>query len=286
MKITVPRSDWSELHESCTQVRGHIETLEAANSAEDIYTNAKRVEEANKPLHEKLTYFARSMTKDLSEEQRTLNELLDHDVLEVYFHFRVYLDTLLRKSQKGLSDVVQDTRIGVIATFFGIQGALDSLQFWVNGERLVASPVDLSCFFSRRERFFGEAFDNNLERPVRINVQQGLTASMHEATISTLIFNCCRNAWKHGNAKNLSISAFCEGDQVVIEVADDGKGVNEGIVDRIFEAGFSGGRGKGLGIADARERVQGFGGIIECIPHGGAGRGAKFRITLKKTGGE
>jgi len=68
-------------------------------------------------------------------------------------------------------------------------------------------------------------------------------------------------------------------DTVVIEVVDDGPGLSDELVDRVFEPFFSTkAHGTGLGLAVARTHVEQHGGRI--LVHSGGGQGTVFVVVL------
>ncbi len=72
---------------------------------------------------------------------------------------------------------------------------------------------------------------------------------------------------------------------VNISVADNGPGIPEEIMDRVFDPFFSTkdpGQGTGLGLAVSARLIEGMGGIIEVdTPDGG---GARFSVLLPAAG--
>jgi PAS domain S-box-containing protein len=79
----------------------------------------------------------------------------------------------------------------------------------------------------------------------------------------------------------IRITARREGDQVLIEVADNGRGIPEELQDRIFEPFFSTkstGEGMGLGLSISRNIIEGLGGKISVSSR--QGLGSVFRVLL------
>jgi len=79
------------------------------------------------------------------------------------------------------------------------------------------------------------------------------------------------------------------GAEAVLETADDGRGVREGVRNRIFEPFFTprtGGAATGLGLSIAFGIAAAHGGARELLrrPEDGDGRGACFRLTLPGAG--
>jgi signal transduction histidine kinase len=108
---------------------------------------------------------------------------------------------------------------------------------------------------------------------------------LHQA-VANLLDNACRHSPPDGT---VGISAHRDGDQVVLEVTDEGPGIAPADRERVFQRftrGARGGRdgGTGLGLAIARWVVQLHGGGICVLDPPGparAGRpGCRMRVTL------
>jgi signal transduction histidine kinase len=71
------------------------------------------------------------------------------------------------------------------------------------------------------------------------------------------------------------------GGEVIVEIADDGPGIPQDMMERIFEPFFSKrAGGTGLGLAIARQMIENHAGRIEVESH--LGRGTTFRIRLPR----
>jgi signal transduction histidine kinase len=86
-----------------------------------------------------------------------------------------------------------------------------------------------------------------------------------------------------GQRGAITISTRALGDDVVIEIIDDGAGIPLEVQDRIYEPFFTTkdvGRGTGQGLAISRTIVEQHGGALECVSAPGAG--TRFTITLPR----
>jgi signal transduction histidine kinase len=102
-----------------------------------------------------------------------------------------------------------------------------------------------------------------------------------------VLTNVVRNAADAtGRTGHVEIRGARDGDQVRLEVRDDGPGMPPTVLQRIFEPFFTTkppGKGTGLGLPISARIVEKFGGSIavECPPAGGT----VVRITLPLTAG-
>lgn len=99
------------------------------------------------------------------------------------------------------------------------------------------------------------------------------------ARIAVALGNLVRNALQSSDAAApVQVRVYPLGDQVCIDVKDDGSGIAPGDEDRIFEPFFTRRvNGTGLGLAVARRAVEQHGGTLTCQP---VKSGATFRMLL------
>ncbi len=95
--------------------------------------------------------------------------------------------------------------------------------------------------------------------------------------LSNLVANALRHTSPGGS---ILLSARGMGDQVEIEVADDGSGVPADLKPRVFERFVrdAGSPGSGLGLAIARDVVTAHGGTVELGDREGGGTSVRLRI--------
>jgi signal transduction histidine kinase len=98
--------------------------------------------------------------------------------------------------------------------------------------------------------------------------------------LGNLLDNALRYA---GRGATFRISAALAGDSVVLDVSDDGAGVDASDVPRLFERFFRSDRsrttrGTGLGLAIVKHIVTAADGTAEVT--GGPGEGTRFRFVL------
>lgn len=163
-------------------------------------------------------------------------------------------------------------------------------------ERLTASLLDLSAIEAGPVTLMLRpvvlagivARSVELSRPttgdderVTVEVPPELVVRAAPAELERVLVNLLVNARDHGGP-NIGVRARRDGAQVVIEVCDDGPGVDPDVVGDLFTPFVRGrrtrGRGSGLGLAIVRELVTRLGGSIE---HRGGRPGACFVVRLE-----
>ena len=99
-------------------------------------------------------------------------------------------------------------------------------------------------------------------RSLTRNGTVGLQVSTTPGGLAQAIATLIDNALVHG-AGTVSLTTRQAGDHVVLEVRDEGEGVGDDLIPRIFERSFSGSQRTGLGLALARDLVAADGGRLE-----------------------
>ncbi len=96
-----------------------------------------------------------------------------------------------------------------------------------------------------------------------------------------IISNIIENAIKHSGGKNIWVSVKDEGEEYVVRIRDDGKGIPEEIKDKIFELGIKGkdSKGSGIGLHLVKNIVERYGGTMKMET---GKEGTCFEIHLKK----
>jgi PAS domain S-box-containing protein len=111
--------------------------------------------------------------------------------------------------------------------------------------------------------------------------EPGIAVIAHQALLEEAITNALANAVEHTRSGKVSITAEESGDEVVIEVADTGPGMEPEVRERAFERFFGSSptrRSAGLGLAIAAAAIRASRGRIEL--HSEAGVGTRVRISL------
>jgi len=155
--------------------------------------------------------------------------------------------------------------------------------------RMVPAPV-AQLIAETVERLEPQA--THKRQSVRVDVAPGLTALADAQQVSRALGNLVHNAIKFTppDGEIRVRASLASGDDIQIEVADNGPGISPDDLPRVFERFFRGDRsraggGTGLGLAVSRDIVEAHGGKIWVESEGRPGRGTTFRFTLPSAGG-
>jgi signal transduction histidine kinase len=133
------------------------------------------------------------------------------------------------------------------------------------------------------QEVMGELEENSARAGVRLTVEgdETATAEVRSRMLRVVARNLAENAIRYaGPGSSATLSVTREHRGVVVCVADDGAGVSESDLPRLFERFYRadrsrGSRGTGLGLAIVKHIVASAGGTVEAS--GGRGRGLEVR---------
>ena len=144
--------------------------------------------------------------------------------------------------------------------------------------------------FTEVAPYVAELYAESRERALRAelalesDVPPGLVVPMRPRMLLVVLGNLLDNTLRYaGRGATFRITAYEDGNDVVLEVSDDGAGVDPADVPRLFERFFRSDRsrttpGTGLGLAIVKHNVGAAEGTAEV--EGALGEGTRFRFTL------
>jgi signal transduction histidine kinase len=119
---------------------------------------------------------------------------------------------------------------------------------------------------------------------VELDVEDGVpTISGDLGALNQVFLNLVKNAAEAfpPEGGSIRVSLCCDGDALVVTVADDGPGIPEDAMSQLFEPFFTtkaAGEGTGLGLSISQKIVVAHGGELEVSSE--VGRGARFSVRL------
>ncbi|HEX6043437.1 MAG TPA: ATP-binding protein [Pyrinomonadaceae bacterium] len=163
----------------------------------------------------------------------------------------------------------------VIATFPKADGRK------INFRIVYATTSDVYAMLHRAMRA-GQAVADATGKSIDFSIT--VTASLEKSVCDALadpVIHLVRNAVDHGIETSGHI--VIEASETRITVTDDGRGIDPGILDAIFEPGFSTANvsdfsGRGVGLDVVKNAVEELGGSIRVFSE--PGKGSTFEITL------
>lgn len=154
----------------------------------------------------------------------------------------------------------------------------DVLLFARNGEQQVVSAIELTELITSIERG-AEAMLQQVGASLRIEMDSPpIPLLANSSALASAINNLLANALQAG-ATQLLISAHRAGDDVLVRVVDNGRGMSRELLARIFEPFYTTrSNGTGLGLAVVQSVVQAHQGKIEVASV--EGEGSCFTLRL------
>lgn len=117
---------------------------------------------------------------------------------------------------------------------------------------------------------------------VHLDVAEGLSIEANNGQLNQVWMNLLANAAHAIEGEgNIWIKGFAEGDRIVIEIRDDGKGMSRDVLDRVFDPFFTTkpeGQGIGMGLAICQQIVHRWHGDI--VVNSELNKGTTVRVTL------
>jgi two-component system sensor histidine kinase KdpD len=145
-------------------------------------------------------------------------------------------------------------------------------------------PVDVAAVISAAVARAGRL---HAELEIEVSVADQMPRASGDAVfLEQVLFNLLDNARKYGGDAPVTVYARSDGGEVMISVSDQGKGIPEADLERIFDKFYrrtkGDGRqaGTGLGLAIARGLISAMGGTIKAQSPASHRRGTRFVIRL------
>lgn len=176
--------------------------------------------------------------------------------------------------EQFVSEMEKDvSRLRLVSDRFGKIGSTPQLE-----TRDVVDQVERMVEYIRKRAGGRVSFDVNVhgERPV--------LASISAPLFDWVIENLLKNALDAMEGKgSIVVTINGKAEEVVIDVADSGKGINKQNLSRVFKPGFTTKkRGWGLGLSLSKRIIEQYHQGSLVVKSSEVGKGTTFRIILKK----
>jgi len=287
-EILVSVRDLTDLHRLNSELEESKHQLEASNHdlelmIEDLENTHKQLLESEKlaslgslvagVAHEINTPLGISITSStvMHEEVDQLYKKFDNDSLkrselEAFFEQANEACKILQTNLNRASDLVRSFKQ------VAVDQTVDDLR-----------KIDLKEYLDETLLSIGPSFKYS-KVSVALECEDGIEIETHPGALSQIISNLAINSMTHAYDENsegaIQIKSYLDDDAVVIEYADDGKGISQENLKNIFTPFFTTRRGKGgsgLGLSIVYNLVTGtLKGNITANSE--EGKGTKFRI--------
>ncbi|MFN2524765.1 MAG: ATP-binding protein [Actinomycetota bacterium] len=228
------------------------------------------------------------INSDVTERKRQ-EEFRDHFIANAAHELRTPLTSMLGfvdllTGDRPLSKAEMQTALGAVSRSGArlstiVKDLLDLTRLQMGQMHIDLKPVEVGAL----ARATVEATPPPPEKSVELDIAQGVRALADPDRLDQVLSNLLINAYRYGGSQ-IAVRATTDGDEVVILVSDTGPGVEQSIVEELFEPFTRGNNvspgGAGLGLAITRMLVEACGGRISYEPR--HPRGANFQVTLRK----
>ncbi|MHB1182648.1 MAG: ATP-binding protein, partial [Sulfuricella sp.] len=146
-------------------------------------------------------------------------------------------------------------------------------------DRAVPAKIELGPVLRQFVNRFLQT-ENIPAEAVVLRVGEDLTACFDRQHFDQVLWNLCRNAWRHcrqeAGSIRLQAKVLPPGNVVQLDVTDDGPGVAEALRTQLFEPFFTtDSTGTGLGLYIARELCEANGATLDYVD---TAQGGHFRV--------
>lgn len=216
---------------------------------------------------------AETALEDKVKELQKLNEELDQFVYKTAHDLRAPLANVsgLINVMRNISDPsllpayldLQEQSITKLDSF------ILSISNFTKNARLpvVIDPINMGLLIDDILNGFLYAPNSDKVKKM-VNVEAGVNFFSDKTRVETILRNLVDNALKYANTENeaqLSLAISLEKEVIVIKVRDNGFGIPENVLDRVFDMFYRGSnlsQGAGIGLYIVKETVEKLNGVI------------------------
>ncbi|HEC77277.1 MAG TPA: PAS domain S-box protein [Thermoplasmatales archaeon] len=218
--------------------------------------------------------------KEREKEWEFYNSTLRHDIFnknEIALGYIGLIEkTNLTKKQKQFLDKIKDA---ILDSNKLIENVRKAEEIRKTKEKL--SPINIKKVVESICESYEEQFT---KENIKVHCSLEESKVFADAFLGEIFSNLIKNAIQHADCKNIKIYGKKEGRYYKINVEDDGRGIEEEHLEKIFEEGWKkSGGGSGLGLYIVKKLMERYGGKIDVESE--LGKGTKFVLSFR-TGGK
>lgn len=209
---------------------------------------------------------------DMIERERQATQDASHQLKSPLTAISLRLEEIMTTDSL---DVARDEAAVALAQVERLTGVVDEVVGVMRGQRS-SMPVDVSVM---------DLVDEQVEewvpsfraagREIRVSGRADVVVHAEPGAQAQVLATLLENSLAHG-AGPTTVRVRRTSGWAVVEVTDQGPGIREDLVDRVFERSVSGGSSSGLGLSVARTLVTADGGRLELL----ASKPAVFAVFL------
>jgi signal transduction histidine kinase len=147
-----------------------------------------------------------------------------------------------------------------------LDGVVSNVLHFAQSKRLIVSPINVHSIVQELQQYFSSLYSPQSQFDVQLSGNPYIKAD--EQGVRQCLYNIILNALQavsFAGAIKIVVADSESSDGVSITISDDGPGVPEPIMGRLFEPFTSGRReGTGLGLSIVRRIVEGHGGVVSA----------------------
>jgi signal transduction histidine kinase len=200
----------------------------------------------------------RALSRALSAE-RSFAADASHQLRTPLAALLMRLEEIVHTDDLAEAKVEADVAIGQTERLAGVVD--DLLHRTRAGHADGGRSVSLDTVLSGLEQEWAPAFEA-AGRSIVVSAERAMIVRSSASAISQILNTLVENALQHG-AGLLTVAAVRSGPSAMIEVRDEGPGIDVDLARHIFDRAVTSGAGTGLGLAVARETAESFGGRLE-----------------------
>ncbi|YAL82558.1 sensor histidine kinase [Dermacoccaceae bacterium W4C1] len=189
---------------------------------------------------------------------------------------------LIRIEEISMSDDPHEMRVEAASCIDQVERLTRVVDDLLRRSGTSAGPptkTSLDSVLAALQKEWQPAF-SRARRSIRMSGERDLRLMVRSDDLAQMLSTLLENALKHGSGR-VQIEARRSGPSIVVEVSDEGAGIDASLAPHVFERRVTTG-GTGLGLALARDLAQANGGRLELV----TAQPARFALFLSADRGE